>query len=163
MAFRTKFALVVMVSAAMFFSIASIKDKYRIGFDMQQGMGCLPSFIFLIDLDISKTTHRGDIVMFDAPDEVKYLKNKNDVVKIIVGVEGDHIKIVNGKTFINDIYINDLHLWSFYEDDESAFERSYTLNKDEFFVIGSTPAAVDSRYFGPINTNNITGVVYAVL
>jgi signal peptidase I len=64
-------------------------------------------------------------------------------VKRIIGVEGDRIKIINGKIYLNDKVLNEFYILESYSDD---FEE-VTVPKDTVFVLGDNRNnSKDSRF-----------------
>lgn len=98
---------------------------------------------------------KGDIVIFDAPDEM----NK-EYIKRVIGTAGDTIEIIDGYVYVNGIMLTESYIL---EDTPTLTynETSWTLNEGEFFVMGDNRLpnkSLDSRYFGPINKNTIQGI-----
>ena len=101
---------------------------------------------------------RGDIVILDAPDLPKKL-----YVKRIVGLPGEKIDIIDGNFYINgekleEDYTNAPYT---YENEELGI-NSWTLSKDEYFVVGDNRIkniSKDSRTFGPIKRDSLEGHV----
>ena len=85
--------------------------------------------------------------------------NKTSYIKRIIGVAGDHIKIENGKVYLNDELLEETYL-----DDEIITEgRTYydiIVPTGYVFVMGDNrPDSVDSRRFGCIPVSKIEGKV----
>ncbi len=102
-----------------------------------------------------KNPNRYDIVVIDAPDD----KGK-EYVKRVVGLPNDHVKITDGKVYINDKLIDEKYTSSTYT--ETDFQNEWKLDKDEFFVMGDNRLpgkSLDSRYFGPIKKKSIDGII----
>lgn len=99
---------------------------------------------------------RGDVVIIHAPD----VEDK-DYIKRLVGLEGETIEIIDGKVYINgEIY-----------EEEYLSEDSYTepYNNTSYweipigyiFVLGDNRApnaSKDSRDFGPVPLDSVTGI-----
>lgn len=97
---------------------------------------------------------KGDIVILKAPDNPKKL-----YVKRIIGEEGDTISLIDG-----DVYVNDQKLTENYTSINETYPTSdlssWTLGKDEYFVMGDNRIpgeSNDSRNFGPINKDRLVG------
>jgi len=97
---------------------------------------------------------RGDVVVFHYPGnrDLFYIKR-------IIGVPGDNIDISEGGIFINGNEIDERYL----EGDvlTDAFTKSeFILGSDQYFVMGDNrPASFDSRSWGPLEREDIVGVV----
>ena len=107
-------------------------------------------FMFLNKIIYSfKPIRRGEVIV------LKY-KN-NDLIKRIIGLPNDKIKVENGKLYINNK--------EYYENYINSYTASYdfdeiTLKDNEYFVMGDNRYnSYDSRNFGTIMKNNIIGRV----
>lgn len=90
--------------------------------------------------------------------EVVVIKYKdNDLIKRIIGLPNDKIKVENGKLYINNKEVKENYINSYtasYDFDE------ITLKDNEYFVMGDNRYnSYDSRNFGTITKNNIIGRV----
>jgi len=87
------------------------------------------------------------------------VENDDNVIKRVIGMPGETIKIRN-----NIIYINDKKI-----EDKFGYGKTYnvdkiTLKDDEYFVLGDNRAiSLDSRVFGPVKKNNISGTTNLVI
>lgn len=81
-------------------------------------------------------------------------------VKRIVGVPGDVIEIVNEKVFINGIQKIEDYIRG--ESTQVYDQNRWFLQENQFFVLGDNrykDLSKDSRLFGPINFEQIEGIV----
>ncbi|MGO1367959.1 MAG: signal peptidase I [Senegalia sp. (in: firmicutes)] len=98
---------------------------------------------------------RGDIVVLHAPDE----RNK-DYIKRVIGVEGDIVEIKDGFVYLNGEKLKEEYI------DEDVYtneELEIEIGKEEVFVLGDNRhknASKDSRYFGTVNIDEITGKAF---
>ena len=107
-------------------------------------------FMFLNKIIYSfKPIRRGEVIV------LKY-KN-NDLIKRIIALPNDKIKVENGKLYINNKEVKENYINSYtasYDFDE------ITLKDNEYFVMGDNRYnSYDSRNFGTITKNNIIGRV----
>lgn len=100
---------------------------------------------------------RGDVVVFRAPPDFQ-----EEFIKRIIGMPGDKIMVKNNHIFINGKQINETE----YLDPSVAISAgSFTVEgqevvvpEDQYVVMGDNrPNSFDSRYFGPISKDKITG------
>src|SRR5215469_972745 len=94
---------------------------------------------------------RGDIVVFRYPrDPAK------SFIKRVIGVAGDHVRIVDGHVFLNGRMLEENYVPGVYQD-----ERSYpeiVVPPDYYFVLGDHRSlSNDSRDFGPVDASYIYG------
>ncbi len=98
---------------------------------------------------------RGDIVVLEAPDEVK-----KDYIKRVIGVEGDTVEIKDGKVYLNGDELEEPYI------DDSAYTHTYDQDywevpEGSLFVLGDNRdpgASKDSRVFGNVADDSIKGV-----
>ena len=107
-------------------------------------------FMFLNKIIYSfKPIRRGEVIV------LKY--RNNDLIKRVIGLPNDKIKVENGKLYINNKEVKENYINSYtasYDFDE------ITLKDNEYFVMGDNRYnSYDSRNFGTITKNNIIGRV----
>ena len=107
-------------------------------------------FMFLNKIIYSfKPIRRGEVIV------LKY--RNNDLIKRIIGLPNDKIKVENGKLYINnkEVKVNYINSYTAsYDFDE------INLKDNEYFVMGDNRYnSYDSRNFGTIMKNNIIGRV----
>ena len=94
---------------------------------------------------------RGDIVVFRYPrDPAK------SFIKRVIGVAGDHVRIVDGHVFLNDKLLLEDYVPRVYQDDRSY--PDVVVPSGSYFVLGDHRSlSNDSRDFGPVNQSYIYG------
>jgi signal peptidase I len=94
---------------------------------------------------------RGDIVVFRYPrDPAK------SFIKRVIGVAGDHVRIVDGRVFLNGKMLVEDYVPGAYEDGRSYPE--IVVPPDSYFVLGDHRSlSNDSRDFGPVDQSYIYG------
>lgn len=98
---------------------------------------------------ISGIYERGDLVVFDADNY------KEDMVKRVIAFGGEHLEIRDGKIYINDEELEEDYIFG-YTDGEVSME----IPEDTVFVMGDNRTeSVDSRVFGPVDSEDIYGKV----
>ena len=103
---------------------------------------------------------RGQVIVF------RYPRNPQEYfIKRLIALPGEELQIKNGKIIIyNDEYPEGLILSESYLDKDlltdSSAEGKIAIGPDEYFVMGDNRSSSrDSRSFGPVNKNFITGKV----
>ena len=92
---------------------------------------------------------RGDVIV------LKY--QNNDLIKRVIGIPKDKIKVENGKLYINNKEYKENYINSY---TASIDFEEITLKDYEYFVMGDNRYnSYDSRNFGPITKRNIIGRV----
>ncbi len=108
-----------------------------------------------------KEPERGDIIVFES-DLQQDDGSSKDLVKRVIGVSGDTVKIENSK-----VYVNGEELVEPYIDDEvTEGDIDTVVPEDSVFVLGDNrEISLDSRYdsVGFINDSDILGKVFVRL
>lgn len=131
-------------------------------------------FVFVIGLQqvvgpsMSPTLTENDIVVINKLSYKLHKINRGDVViasvsdkymiKRVIGLPGDELKIVNGRIYLNGVLFDD------YVDidiEESGnLEKGIKVNDNEYFIIGDNRNdSEDSRFYGAVSKKNIVGKV----
>ncbi len=99
---------------------------------------------------------RGDVIIFRSPTQ-----EGKTLIKRIVGLPGEIIRVRDGKTFIRAATSSAdfLEIEEPYVKNPSAIIEAETiLGENEYFVMGDNRgASLDSRSWGPINKDSIIG------
>lgn len=108
-----------------------------------------------------KPLSRGEIVIFRHPDN-----NERLLVKRVIGLPGETIKIANGDVYINGKLLNEPYIL---EQDSSegrkdlVEEVEYQIPKNSYILLGDNRReSSDSRTFGPVREELILGRVLLV-
>ena len=97
---------------------------------------------------------RGDVIVFKSVQG-----DDQDLIKRIVGVEGDEISVRRGKLFVNGEPQREPYVNRKYPD--RSFYAPTTVPKDHVFAMGDNRAnSQDSRVFGPVPEKNIEGEAF---
>ena len=91
-------------------------------------------------------------------DIIVFRMGENNLVKRVIGCEGDRIEIIDRELYLN----NDLIKYEYYIFDEED-NASYIIGKNQYFVLGDNiSVSEDSRSFGLINESDIIGRVILI-
>lgn len=91
-------------------------------------------------------------------DIIVFRMGENNLVKRVIGKEGDRIEIINGEIYLN----NNLLKYEYYNFEEKD-NISYTIGYKQYFVLGDNVfVSEDSRSFGLINESDIIGQVILI-
>lgn len=139
--------------------------KYIGQFTIVQGNSMFPTLKDNNILIIEKVTQhfgqikQGDIVVVKIPDLLG--KGKTYAVKRVIATEGQKVEIKDGKVFVDGTELDE----SYTSSDETFATGEFsdmTVPDDCIYVLGDNRlpgASRDSRTFGPLNRNTITGRV----
>ena len=80
------------------------------------------------------------------------------MVKILVGLPGDHVEVTLDRTTVNDVVVaRGLHLAERFGQPPEAFARSFIVPEGHYFGVGKSDNSFDSRYFGLIKQEQVIG------
>ncbi len=118
---------------------------------------CLPWRLFFITKHFSpdEMIGRGDIVTFTGDHRMPEAFRKHNIVKMVLGVPGDEIRIADRKVFVNGEYFD--RLWLLEGENIEIPEKTILLGENEYFLVGTTRESFDSRYFGPVRRDSFIG------
>ena len=105
-----------------------------------------------------KEPQRGDIIVFKS-DLQQDDGTTKDLVKRVIGIPGDTVKIENGKVYVNGEELVEPYL----DEDITSGEVDTVVPKDSVFVLGDNrKISLDSRYadVGFIKESDILGKVF---
>jgi signal peptidase I len=122
-----------------------------------EGTSMMPSLDDQERIFINKFVYRiepiqhGDIIVFRYPrDPAK------SFIKRIIGIAGDHVRIENGRVYLNGKQLVEDYVPRMYEDDRSY--PDVVVPPDSYFVLGDHRSlSNDSRDFGPVDASYIYG------
>ena len=110
---------------------------------------------------MSKIVH-GDIVTSYFPDKVRENSpesSETTIVKRVIGMPGDKIKISNHEVYVNGILLEEPYLSEEAKMYTSVKEAIYTeveLEENEYYLLGDNRGrSNDSRMFGPVTKENL--------
>lgn len=125
---------------------------------------CLNTKFFLVD-SWDKNVKRGDLAVFRMEKENRYFKKGLKWIKLVGAQGGDTVKVTYDDMTVNNDIRYKINLWytlSKLKMDISEVTPELTLKPDELFMIGETQTSYDSRYWGPIQKQDIIGRAYAI-
>jgi signal peptidase I len=104
---------------------------------------------------------RGDVVVFQAP-----VAEGEEYIKRIIGLPGDRVSVKEGKVYINGAQLQENYLKSTLFTPIGAFlaeGEEYVVPTGSYFVMGDNrPASSDSRSWGPVAKQKITGRAWVI-
>ncbi len=97
---------------------------------------------------------RGDIIVFQSVEA-----EDQTLIKRVVGVEGDEIRVQSGLLFVNGEAQNEPYLNDAVPTND--FYGPLTVPEDHIFVMGDNRGnSADSRVFGPLPLENVEGEAF---
>lgn len=91
---------------------------------------------------------RGDIIVFHFP-----LNPQEDLIKRVIGLPGDQVKIENGQVFVNGAALNETYIAA-----PPNYSSDWQVPADNFFVLGDNRNnSSDSHSWGLLPSDKIVG------
>jgi len=99
---------------------------------------------------------RGDIIIFTSSETGQ----QKDLIKRVIGLPGDHVRVVNGRVFLNGNELVEPYAWPYGRGSrywhDGTFEE--VVQEGKYYVLGDNrPDSQDSRKSGPIDAASIKG------
>ncbi|MDO5689909.1 MAG: signal peptidase I [Tissierellia bacterium] len=131
------------------FNITSVEGTSMIP-SLQDGDRLITNKIVLF----LREPRHGEIVVVKAPNG-----SGSDYIKRIIGLPGDHIKIVDGQVYRNDEMLMEHYTSS--DNTQTEYQNEWVVEEDSVFVLGDNRlpgGSNDSRLFGTIPMDDVRGV-----
>ena len=91
-------------------------------------------------------------------DVIVFNRNGSNLVKRVIGIEGDKVEIKDGGLYLNDKLIE--HEYYIFSNKDNGL---YIIGENQYFVLGDNiKVSEDSRYFGLIDKDDIMGQVILI-
>lgn len=119
----------------------------------------------VVGSSMDKTLKEGEILLLEKIDkkykryDIVVIKENNErIIKRIIGMPGESVKIVEGVIYINGEAIEDKYASSYTGDFSLDKFDLDVIPEDSYFVLGDNRiVSKDSRLLGPINKKQIQG------
>lgn len=160
---------VSMVAVLALVVVALNISGFRVGLDTQRLIGepaCMPSLVYLWSKTDGSPPAKGEYVVARMPKTTFGVGGREGdrIIKIVVGIPGDSIRISGTELWINGKHIDRLWLAkSLPGKTVGDYDVQMVLGEHQYFVMGTTKESFDSRYWGPINREAIIGTALPVL
>lgn len=137
-----------------------LASPYRIAYETQAVLKCLPQSFWLINEDVDfSLISKGSLVRLGTQNHLDFYPEGIQIMKMVVATEGDTVVIDNYDFYINGQYFGGFPLKM---SRPPAFEGAYTLQKGEVWLSGSSETTLDSRYVGPFSINEVNAHAYPI-
>lgn len=138
--------------------------RYHVGLDTQE-VKCIGNYTFFLVDRGNTVLERGGIYSFEARGVAPYFAEGTQMVKVLLGVPGDHIAInedaqvtINGERVASGLPLSeDLGA------DPSNFMGEMVLQEGHYWFMGESGVSFDSRYWGTVEEEQIIGRAYPII
>jgi signal peptidase I len=106
---------------------------------------------------------RGDIVVFDAPEEWDSGTGGVPFIKRVIGVPGDTVELVDGLVYVNGVELNEPYIYELdgipqRTEPQGNGQTRWTIVDGQLLVMGDhREDSADSRTFGPVDVGKVIG------
>lgn len=100
----------------------------------------------------------GDIVVMRIPELLD--PHHTYAIKRVIATEGQHVQIVDGKVFVDDLALNETYVNNLPTLPGEGMYADYTVPTGCIYVLGDNripDKSKDSRIFGPVNIQRVIG------
>lgn len=103
---------------------------------------------------------RGDIITVHM-DDPAFREDQSNLIKRIIGLPGEHVRIDAGRVYINGEALAEDYLPEGTKTPIKSMRfAEVTLAEDQYFIMGDNrPSSLDSRSFGPVHKSDVLGEV----
>lgn len=155
---RAKLIGVLLIASSVVVAMERSSGDWVLATDVQKYYRCLPFDWYIVTPKNDGEQYiRGQLVQFKAPSSVTRLTEQFEVIKIVAAIAGDRWRITNDQLFINDELWGDLHLMTSLGIENGALDGRGIVPNGHVYVLGTNPSSYDSRYWGPLPQEQITG------
>ena len=149
---------IVLLALVVFFALHFMVQNFRI-----EGTSMVPNLQNGQYVIVNKIAYwfgnnpgRGDVIVFQAPDQPEY-----DRIKRVIGLPGETVEVKrDGTVYINGEIIEEPYLSA----NVGGLSGTWEVPQDEYFVMGDNRGvSYDSRNGGPIPRGNIVGKAWLII
>lgn len=141
----------------------------RLGIDAQRLIGapaCMPSLLYTWSRTSGGPYTKGEYIVALMPETPFHVGGRpgDRIIKIVMGVPGDTIRIQGTELWINGEHTDRLWLAkSLPGKTVGDYDTEMVLPPGQYFVMGTTHESFDSRYWGPLHREAIIGTARPLL
>jgi len=140
----------ILLAAILFLSINALSARVRV-----EGFSMVPTlqdgeFVLVNRLAYRIGPHqRGDIIVFHHPSG----QQQEDLIKRIIGLPGDHIKVDGGNVYVNDIQLKEDYIAA-----APSYSGEWNVPDGQLFVLGDNRNnSSDSHQWGFVPFDQVIG------
>lgn len=107
--------------------------------------------------------HRGDVVVFERPPELKDAPEVKDLIKRVIGLPGETVEFRDGRILIDGHLLDEPYLPAGTQTLAKTKGETITVEEGDVLVLGDNREnSKDGRFFGPISQKLIVGRAFVL-
>jgi signal peptidase I len=107
--------------------------------------------------------HRGDVVVFERPPELKDAPEVKDLIKRVIGLPGETVEFRDGRILIDGHLLDEPYLPTGTQTLAKDKGETITVEEGDVLVLGDNREnSKDGRFFGPISQKLIVGRAFVL-
>lgn len=139
-------------------------SRFTIGFDTQETTSIVGHRVYLIDKH-NKTLEKDALYAFYPKSSIAFgFLEGTRLIKYLRGLPGEEVRIQNNRVYIDDKLIaTGLETGAkMLSRDIQFFEGHGIIKPDTYWFLGTSLDSFDSRYWGAVSKNEISGRAYVI-
>lgn len=140
-----------------------LEANWHVGVDIQE-IQCLPYDFFMVGQKVPAMVERGKIYQYTASGLEPVVKDGTPMVKIAAAVAGDEVVVTADGVSINGTFWGPLNPIVLEKTGKTptGVQASYVVPKGKVLMLGTLPRSYDGRYWGLVDSKQITGRALAI-
>lgn len=158
---RRASGMLVLLSALTIFAFY-FTERYRIAFN-GAASECLRASVFLID-SWDKSVATGQLVAFKMTKDIPIAGKGATWVKKVVAMPGQTVQVGHESVSVGSVRypLQTSYVLSKLGMKFEDVKPEWQLSQNQIFLLGETLTSFDSRFWGPIESEEIVGKAYAI-
>ena len=144
----------ILLAFLLYFAIDAVVARVRVeNISMQPTLK--PGEFLLVNKLAYKlgSVGRGDIILFHFPKDPS-----DDYIKRAIGLPGDHVRIENGRVYINSAQLNETYTMA-----DPTYNGEWNVPQDAIFALGDNRnQSSDSHSWGFVPMDNLVGKAFFI-
>lgn len=163
--------LSLLLLVGLYAAVSHLSGKYRLLLVVGE-LSCIPYKLVLVKMQRPEQIDfkRGQLLAFlpygrltdDLNQKLLDANGKILVVKYLAGLPGDFIEVKDDRASVAGYDFGQLDLLEKLEAAPGSYDRTVQINPGQLAMMGTEQRSFDARYWGPINFDEVVGVVYPI-
>lgn len=163
--------LSLLLLVVLYVAVSHLSGKYRLLLVVGE-LSCIPYKLVLVKMQRAEHIEfeRGQILAFlpygrltdDLNQRLVDADGNILVVKYLAGLPGDLIEVKDDRVSVGGYDFGQLDLLEKLNAAPGSYDRAQLIAPGELAMMGTEKRSFDARYWGPINFDEVVGVVYPI-